>query len=259
MVTQKWAVLYLLHQLSELEPGEADSARSMSRPSGDIQNQPTSRHKTDGIESGRERQQGRPFNDMSSSSRLNIQPRKDGAIPDYNSGGPSVANGTVREEVPEPEPVTIAGEVTKRPTESMLLRDLPFTLQGLSTLNLPYGSEKELYLPTNLPLPLISLLNTLAEPSLLYRSLSEFVQSGNDGLIGQSLRSAIGNELRSYLGLIATLEGEIRKSIGSMSDLQSQNGQGRAVVTLKRCVVWTREATMGLRLMSVMAEDSKGL
>ena len=227
----------------------------MPRPSEVTQNRPSSRHEVDGVEVGPQRQQARPFNDVASSSRLNVQPKKDGVIPNYNSKGPSVLSGKTREELSEPVAI---GEVAKRPTEAMLLRDLPFTLQGLSSINLPFGLGKELYLPTNLPLPLISLLYTLAEPSLLYRSLSEFVQLDNDGLIGQSLRSAIGSELLSYLGLIATLEGEIRKAIGSMTDPQLQNGMRKAGVTLKRCVVWTREATMGLRLMSVMAEDSRG-
>ena len=83
------------------------------------------------------------------------------------------------------------------------------------------------------------------------------MQSRDEGLIGQSLRSAIGGELRSYLGLIATLEGEIRKSIASVNDNESRVGVGKVGVTLKRCVVWTRDATMALRLMSVMAEESK--
>lgn len=143
------------------------------------------------------------------------------------------------------------------PTEPALLRDLPFTLQGLSSTHLLFTSTATLTLPTNLPLPLISLLHTLAEPSLLYRSLSEFVQSGDEGLIGQSLRSAIGNELRSYLGLIATLEGEIRRAIVSIDNNEFRTDHGKVGVTLKRCVIWTREATMGLRLMSLMEEEAK--
>ena len=145
----------------------------------------------------------------------------------------------------------------ERPSEAALLRDLPFTLQGLSSTNFTFTSTTTLSLPKTLPLPIISILHTLAEPSLLYRSLSEFVQSKDEGLIGQSLRSAIGGELRSYLGLIATLEGEIRKSIASVNDNGSRVSGGKVGVTLRRCVVWTRDATMALRLMSVMAEESK--
>lgn len=146
---------------------------------------------------------------------------------------------------------------TVRPTEVSLLHDLPFTLQGLSSNHLPFSSRTTLDLPSTLPLPMISLLHTLAEPSLLYRSLSDFVDSRDEGLVGQSLRSTIGMELRSYLGLIATLEGEIRRAIASVHPEDSRRGIGKAGVTLKRCVVWTREATMGLRLMSLMAEKAK--
>ncbi|KAL8714019.1 MAG: hypothetical protein Q9220_002165 [cf. Caloplaca sp. 1 TL-2023] len=143
------------------------------------------------------------------------------------------------------------------PTETSLLHDLPFTLQGLSSTHLPFSSRSSLDLPPTLPLPVISLLHTLAEPSLLYRVLSDFVESRDEGLVGQSLRSAIGMELRSYLGLIATLEGEIRRAIATVNPDEPRGGIGKAGVTLKRCVVWTREATMGLRLMSLMAEEAK--
>ena len=143
----------------------------------------------------------------------------------------------------------------KAPTELELLRDLPFTLQGLSSNNFKFDSTSTLSLPRTLSLPMISILHRLAEPSLLYRNLSEFIQSPHSGLVSQSLRAAIGIELRSYLGLIATLEGEIRRTITAAS--KGDGSAHRDGVTLKRCVVWTRDATMGLRLMSLMAEESR--
>ena len=185
------------------------------------------------------------------------------------------------------------------PSEDTLLSSLPFTLLGLSSSSLPFlptgyttatppqppieipqtpgdGNTSvtknaaatqpvfipkiKLVFPTTLPLPIISLLHTLAEPSLLYRSLNDFVQSTDDvggGLVGQSLRAAIGQELRGYLSLIGGLEGEIRRAV-SMVDNGENRGIGKAGVTLKRCVVWTREATMGLRLMSMIVEQAKG-
>lgn len=159
---------------------------------------------------------------------------------------------------PAQEPSSEAvGDLATLPTESAILRDLPFTLQGMSSTHLPFTATSTLTLPSTLPLPLISLLHTLAEPSLLYRSLSEFVQSKDEGLIDQSLRSAIGSELRSYLGLISTFEGEIRRAITSLDPNETRGGIGKAGVTLKRCVVWTREATMALRLMSLMVEEAK--
>ena len=146
------------------------------------------------------------------------------------------------------------GPRVNSPSEAALLRDLPYTLQGLSSTSLPWTESGAISIPATLPLPVVSLLHTLAEPSLLYKSLSTFVEEKSEGLTAQSLRSAISNELRSYLGLIATLEGEVRRAT-----ITATEGKGalKATVTLKRCVVWTRDATLGLRFMSLIAEESK--
>ncbi|KAF3915066.1 hypothetical protein ABW21_db0205857 [Orbilia brochopaga] len=148
------------------------------------------------------------------------------------------------------------------PSEVALLKDLPFTLQGVSSKNLTFTNENTLKLPPNLPIPLISLLHTLAEPALLYRSLSAFVEEsdsaeGKSGLVNQSLSAAIGNELKAYLSLVAGLEGEIRRASGILGD-DDEHGLAmrKAGVTLRRCVIWTREATMGLRLLSAIVEAS---
>ncbi|KAK7747641.1 Microtubule-nucleating Tub4p (gamma-tubulin) complex component [Diatrype stigma] len=144
------------------------------------------------------------------------------------------------------------------PSEPALLRDLPYTLQGLSSATLPFtGKDYELKLPSTLPPPLIYLLHSLSEPSLLYRQLEDFVQAPAQGLLGQSLSAAISDELRSYLTLVATLESQIRRALSTIDETAPRSGIGKAGVTLKRCVVWTREATMGLRLMSLIAEESK--
>ena len=167
-----------------------------------------------------------------------------------------IKRGT-RDDVNGGEAFAPADTDSARPTEAALLRDLPFTLQGLSATNLKFTSQDTLELPANLPLPIVSILHTLAEPALLYRSLSAFVDQHDSGLIGQSLRSAISGELRAYLGLISTLESEIRRALSAIEEDGGRTPIGKAGVTLKRCVIWTREATMGLRLMSVMVEDAK--
>ena len=104
---------------------------------------------------------------------------------------------------------------------------------------------------------MVSILHTLAEPALLYRQLSDFVQSHDDGLIRQSLRAAISNELRDYLGLISALESGIRRALEELERGAQEGNKKKANVTLKRCVIGTRDATMGLRLMSLMVEESK--
>lgn len=165
-----------------------------------------------------------------------------------------------RAQEPAKEQQPESGSVEKTdvvPSEAALLRDLPFTLQGLSSTNLVFPSSTALKLPPNLPVPIIGLLHTLAEPALLYRGLAEFVESGDGGLIGQSFRSALAKELRAYLGLVATLEGQIRRALVQLGEGSAHQGVNKAGVTLKRCVIWIREPTMGLRLMSLMVEESK--
>ena len=143
------------------------------------------------------------------------------------------------------------------PSEASLLRDLPFALQGLSSAHFPFTSSGALSFPKNLSPSTLSILHALAEPSLLYRGLSKYIQEPAGGLIRQSLRAAVGSELRSYLGLVATLEGEIRRALASMETQEPGSGVGKSGVTLRRCIIWTKEATKGLRLMSVIVEESK--
>lgn len=257
-VSQKWAVLYLLYQLADTDESDEVSARSEASrgEQGNIQQK-----KGKSAERYQGAEDDEAFNEAFSSAGLLKLPTRENTswtTADLSqTERPSRTKSERRREPAEEPPSEVAGDPTAMPTESAILRDLPFTLQGMSSTHLPFTAISTLTLPSNLPLPIISLLHTLAEPSLLYRSLSEFVQSKDDGLIGQSLRSAIGGELRSYLGLIATLEGEIRRAIASVDTNEVRGGIGKAGVTLKRCVVWTREATMGLRLMSLMVEGAK--
>ncbi|KAI5289203.1 Microtubule-nucleating Tub4p (gamma-tubulin) complex component [Ascosphaera aggregata] len=147
----------------------------------------------------------------------------------------------------------------KQITERDILRELPFILQGVSSTNMQFSADT-LQLPHCLPLPIISLLHTLAEPCLLYRRLSAFVEKEDGGLIDQGLRSAVSHELRSYLGLVAALETEIRTALQTLSreDGTPASGTAKVTVTLKRCVVWMRDATMALRLLSLIVEEADG-
>lgn len=148
-------------------------------------------------------------------------------------------------------------KATLGPSEPTLLRELPFTLQGYSSTNLTFPSSTALKLPSTLPVPMVSLLHTLAEPAILYKGLAEFVEDSQGGLIEQSFRAALAKELRAYLGLVATLEGQIKRALAQLGEGSAHQGANKAGVTLKRCVIWIREPTMGLRLMSLMVEESK--
>lgn len=259
VLSQKSAILLLLYQLAEGRLLDADrSELNDSHPKHNLLSQSKDR-----IVDGQ--RQIRMVEDAFSPIGL---PRLTSRDDRTRRERASVGNGVQRhrsQQDPMPKIVDMSQDEkldatdSSTPSETLLLHDLPFTLQGLSSTHLAFTAPSSLDLPSTLPLPMLSLLNTLAEPSLLYRSLSDFVESRDKGLVGQSLRSAVGIELRSYLGLIATLEGEIRRAIASANPKESRGGIGKAGVTLRRCVIWTREATMGLRLMSVMAEEAKSM
>ncbi|KAL8693956.1 MAG: hypothetical protein Q9218_001314 [Villophora microphyllina] len=261
VLSQKWAILHLLHDLAEGDPlngrTESDAPRS---DSGSLHRNGI--QVTEAAPSPEQPPQ-RALDDAFSASGLRQLPTR--------QARPSSSRETIgsrdrryqpRNETPVPPPDVPPALVTDtvadtKLTEASLLHDIPFTLQGLSSTHLSFSSRTTLDLPPTLPLPVVSLLNKLAEPSLLYRVLSDVVDAPDEGLVAQSLRSAIRLELRSYLGLIATLEGEIRRAIATANPNESRGGIGKAGVTLKRCMVWTRDATMGLRLMSLMAEEAK--
>ena len=239
VLSQKWAILYFLYRLSASDPEPIPSTRE-TRP------QPPSRQQSS---------EAPVYNDAFSRNGLSRVPNPED--PEPVRLPPSRERMSLRASTrepsnePSPEPTTPAQHLDA-PSEAQLLRDLPFTLQGLSSTNLIFSESTSLKLPSTLPVPIVSLLHTLAEPSLLYRSLTAFVESSQGGLVGQSLRSAIAVELRAYLGLVATLEAQIRRALTQLQESPGTLGLGKAGVTLKRCVVWTREATMGLRLMSMI-------
>lgn len=215
VLSQKWAILYLLYQLSE-----SDSPDELPRQGSFV----LSRDAAPSVIADTFAQRG-----------LQRLPLQDDSIPDRTA------------------PKRPAASAKVGASETSILRDLPFALQGFASSTAAFGQNGALTLPSNLPVPIISLLHTLAEPCLLYRSLSAFVQSVEGGLVGQSLRFAIGENLRDYLALVATLEVEIRRTINTASEADHR----KVGVTLKRCVVWTREATLGLRLMALIVEEAK--
>jgi len=267
VLNQKWAILYLLYQLSDSpDPNEP-------LPLSPLRQTPIQRAPSRLAEKER--------SSRASSSKTSTpvpKPEEDALSEAFAPGGlknlpPEKSKRGPEEERPDSQADHASSKKPARnvsikstlladnsgdyePSETALLRDLPYTLQGLSSTTLPFTKETSLKLPPTLPPPIVSLLHTLAEPSLLFRGLSTFVKSPAKGLLGQSLRAAISNELRAYLTLVATLEGQIRRALSELDENAPRGGIGRAGVTLKRCVVWTREATMGLRLMSLIAEES---
>ncbi|KAI0974001.1 Spc97/Spc98 family protein [Xylaria arbuscula] len=279
ILDQKWAMLYLLHQLTdspdpdlpdphafaEFQHEEARRQRQRDREEfGSLS--PSDRDSEDAI--ARDSYRPTDLRDV-------LKNPKEARSPDDNSPyssfqrPPSPSEWKRNKAQVDEQPKSLKRDVAIKsklladnyagiePPEPTILRDLPYTLQGVSSATLPFGPDYSLKLPSSLPPPLIGLLHTLAEPSLLCKSLQDFVKTPAKGLLDQSLRAAINDELRSYLTLVATLEGQIRRALSSIDETAPRSGIGKAGVTLKRCVVWTREATMGLRLLSLIAEESK--
>ncbi|KAK1756884.1 spindle pole body component alp6 [Echria macrotheca] len=267
VLNQKWAILYLLYQLSDspdpneplpLSPPRQPAAQR--GPSRLTDKERSSRASSSKASTPAPRADEDPLNDAFAPGGLKkLPPEKPGRSLEEDRLEPQATGASQKKaarDVSLKSTLLADNSVDFEPSEITLLRDLPFTLQGLSSTTLPFVKETSIKLPPTLPPPIISLLHTLAEPSLLYKGLGTFVRSPAKGLLGQSLRAAIGNELRAYLTLVATLEGQIRRALAELDEDAPRCGIGKAGVTLKRCVVWTREATMGLRLMSLIAEES---
>lgn len=255
VLNQKWSILYLLYKLSD------DTLTEQSKREYIIETPPPpslSKHER----SRREVSAGYAQAEVDGEEQ-ELQHSRDkrlrGSVAAASPRNGQVDTSSSLEKIQEPQGDNARKELQKLeyPTELELLRDLPFNLQGLSSANLEFTSPASLKLPSTLPIPILSLLHTLSEPCLLYRSLAEFVLEKDGGLINQSLRAAISDELRSYLTLIATLEGEIRRALTANEKGETPQNIRLAGVTLKRCVVWTRDATLGLRLMSLIVQASK--
>lgn len=237
VVNKKAGILALLRQLSTDDPKDSNG-RQKSYPT-------------------RERGGSTFSDDMSSATRDRQSQYGGGRTGPYpGTLDSSSSRAPVRDLDPAtyrpspPIPARVDGSDTNDstcPSQSALLRELPFILQGLSSSHMIFGDDDTLQLPSKLPITTISILHTLAEPALLYRRLNTFVESTQHGLTMQSLQSAVAAELGSYLGMIATLETQIRPAL-----------EINSAITLKRCVVWTRDATMGLRLMAAIVADSTG-
>lgn len=289
VLSQKWGILYLLYKLSEGEEGGL-GAEAGGRSRSPLMEEGNS-HGMLGREASRPRRGSNsravessedegPAVSSSASQRVPLTSRPSSFRRDSNREGAEQAGRGFTErtrsrastmdaattdhsddERVEPSSPTMTPMDRARSKESIehgLLRDLPFNLQGLSSSHLQFQSATSLKLPSTLPSPIISLLHSLAEPCLLYKELSAFVESTEGGLVNQSLRAAIANELRSYLSLVATLEAEIRQALAAIGDGREPRGVRKGGVTLKRCMVWTRDATMALRLMSLIVEEARG-
>ncbi|KAG4301324.1 hypothetical protein PCK1_002250 [Pneumocystis canis] len=144
-------------------------------------------------------------------------------------------------------------------SECSLLKDVSFILQGISSVSVTFSSNESAIISSKFPFTVASLLSHIVELGLLYKQLSTFISSSQNikktnGLIKQSFFSCLDQELSAYLSLVSALEVEIRKD-----RLLSDDNLEKRSVTLKRVIIWTKDASMGLRLMALMVENCKNL
>jgi gamma-tubulin complex component 3 len=135
----------------------------------------------------------------------------------------------------------------QNPSEDELLQELPYALQGVKTADFRWlGSDDTIQLeqPSSVPFPVMGLLNQILEPALLYKRLKKIEKQAVGGLIRQALFSSINHELQSYLSLVAVLENEVKRP---------EN------LTLRRCLALLHDATLGLRLLYTIYEESNEL
>ncbi|UKZ52126.1 hypothetical protein TrVGV298_005901 [Trichoderma virens] len=178
VLKSKWAILYLLYALAD-----SPDPRAPPPPLSIIQ--PSSSNYREAVARDAVKKRARARSKSIPMPRIEDESMRDSPAPEELPHKiPKEPKRIAEEKQPQPEP----------PSETAILRDLPFTLQGVSSTTLPFAKDDILRLPATLPLPLISILHTLAEPSLLYRRLDNFCQTPANGLLAQSLRSAINSE-----------------------------------------------------------------
>ncbi|KAI8150176.1 Spc98 family-domain-containing protein [Fennellomyces sp. T-0311] len=147
--------------------------------------------------------------------------------------------------------------------ESALLRDLIFIFQGIDGQYIKYDSGTGEYVmdsQANVPQPTKDLVYRLTEVGWLYQRIQSFIRPRfNDpstGLVAQSFCFALQHELTDYYKLIAVLEAQIEKQTSTVFSIPNEH-----TLTLRRLLLWTRESSQRLRLMSVLVDvckDQKG-
>lgn len=194
--------------------------------------------------------------------------------PDEDEDEEMEVDGDDEEQARDPSEMSL-GEILVRtqrhlgPSGGAMLAELPYTLQGITTQVFPWRTDKVsesivLGIPDTLIWPNIGLVNQLLEPALLYKNIKTQMQVRESnsrkpgvksiGLVEQALHSAIEEELQGYLTLVGVVESEVRRQ---QQDAASKNNPRR--ITIRRCIVLLQEATLGLRLIHSIMQESEGL
>ncbi|TPX51174.1 hypothetical protein SeLEV6574_g00419 [Synchytrium endobioticum] len=148
---------------------------------------------------------------------------------------------------------------TRVARELDLVRDVLYVLQGIDGKYIKFVEDLDRYAVdpnAGIPLPTQQVLGQLSELGYMYKSIHSFLVSSrldtSVGLVGQSLCSALSQELNDYHRLIAVLEGQLSIPEVAPSTFVS------STLSLRRLVVWTHEPMQRLRMMCILTDLCQG-
>lgn len=145
--------------------------------------------------------------------------------------------------------------------EAALLADVPYVLQGVSSrsVKFPDAADRQMHSVTlvgDAPPPgMLHLLAQAVECGLLCRKIGLHARSDDQkaGLVMQSFRAAVVEELTTYLTKVSVIENEIRDQVED--GVVALGPQQTPRVTLKRVLVWVKDDVLRLRLMNTLIDQ----
>ncbi|TPX34499.1 hypothetical protein SmJEL517_g02787 [Synchytrium microbalum] len=233
----KWSVLYFLNSLSDkLVFSHLDGASSTARDEPWI---PSSHIMA-------------PQKDI---------PPTSAAAPRLQSYSPTRTKQSKGSSSPNRQRADIYYSSTRAIREVDLVRDMIYVFQGIDGKFVKFDISQDTYVvdpDVGIPQPTQDILTKLSELGYLYRRIQEFLDSSkldtSIGLVGQSLCSALFQELTDYHRLVAILEGQLNiPDASSIPSFFVASG-----LSLRRLVIWTHEPLQRLRMMGVIADLCSG-
>lgn len=162
-------------------------------------------------------------------------------------------------------------------TESILVRDLVFVLQGLDGQHFKYNAQTDRYeLPekANVPRPRRILAHRIAELGALFSKVRQYLAktqvshsraSSQLGLIAQSFREGIAEEIVSYYRMISVLETQVNLTTAPAHTKNSGEDPSKidlsdtaSAMTLRKLAVWTSEPMRRMRWLYMVVENDFG-
>lgn len=154
----------------------------------------------------------------------------------------------------------IIENLTNEVPESVLLREIVFTLQGIEGKIIRFDSGKEsiwIDPKAGIAKPTRKMLLKLGELGWLYNKIRRYCDTRADdkslGLVGQSFIAALKQELNEYYRLLTVFETQFQQ--------EEEHGisSGFGGLTLRRLMVWTVEPLARLKILAALVDICKGL